>query len=261
MTPEQLAELERRREEREDELILLLLLLLALGVSETDGADNRTAALAAIVGPRAAVEIAESMADMHADAFPIYRAGLTLPDREELIRLYAPTGRVASDAMLDTIAEAIVAAGGDVALGMLNAGYGRTNTAGLELGAERNIVTASNAGLLAAAVATGETVTGLEHLSVIDDRTTDICQERNTLRLPVSHPYWLKNWPSLHWRCRSIIVPLTGEFESGTGEPRHVRIGTYTSPEPGFGIAPPIVVQMLERVSRGSANKTFRHSA
>jgi hypothetical protein len=249
VTPDQLAQLEAARERREDELVLLLLLLIAFGVQRSEGAADRPATLASVIGQRAAAEMAESMADMHTDAFPIYRPGLSVPDREELVRLYSPTARVATDAMLDTIAAAIVAAGGDVALGLRTAGYSRSNTAGLELGAERNIVTASNAGLLAAAVGTGERVTGLEHLSVIDDATTDICRPRNRLRLPTLDAYWRRNWPSLHWRCRSIVVPLTGEFEAGSSK-------GLPSPLPGFGVAPPVVLQMLDRVAgRSSAGR------
>lgn len=195
MTPEELDEVERQRRKREDELILLLLLLLGLASREAVQTGGGVETIRRVVNQRAPGEIAESMSDAHLDVLPILGVRMALFGRDELIRLYAPIGRTATDAMLDTIAKAIVGAGGDVQAGLTLAGYSTANTNGLELGAERNIVTASNAGLLAAAIVEGEDVTGLEHVSILDDRTTDICDERDGLKLDIGHDYWRRGWP------------------------------------------------------------------
>lgn len=249
MTPEQLKELEDKRREREEELILLFLLLLGLARREIIP-DDPEASFRRVLVERGVPEFAESMADAHLDVFPIFAAGLALPDRIELIRLYTPTAGEAVDAMVKAIAEGIVEAGGDVSLGLRNAGYSAFNTNGLELGAERNIVTATNAGLLAAAIADGDIdrVTGLEHLSTIDDSTTAICEERHRLRLPLLHPYWRINWPSLHFRCRSIVAPLTGEFAASATLPT-------VPPMEGFGVAPPVVLLMLDQAARAGRSR------
>jgi hypothetical protein len=275
VTPEQLQAIEDKRREREDELLLILLLLLGWASWKSDLLDAESVALTfgytaanpnnakplanretlaefrRVFTAQAVNEVSASMAEMFRDAFPLYRPGrLFADDPAQLLREFTPTARESVDAMVDAIARGIVGAGGDVRAGMTIAGYTRESTNGLELGAERNIVTASNAGLLAAAIDDGDAgrVTGLEHVSVLDDGTTEICRPRDGLMLPVSDPYWRRSWPSLHWRCRSIIRPLTGSFQVSTALPT-------VPPMAGFGIAPPIVLAMLERASRSGNSR------
>jgi hypothetical protein len=78
-----------------------------------------------------------------------------------------------------------------------------------------------------------ERLTALEHRSVVDRRTSEICRDRHGLVLPPTDPYWLTNWVSLHRRCRSVIV---GHF-------RPIAYSDWrptVPPEPGFGAAPAV---------------------
>lgn len=71
--------------------------------------------------------------------------------------------------------------------------------------------------------------------AILDSRTTRICQERNGTVLPADDPWWQRNWPPLHFNCRSGVRSLTqAEAE---------RRGTTERPpsapgQEGFGLAP-----------------------
>lgn len=247
MTPAEQIERDRRR--REDELIILLLLLAEEARRDTvaairHGFDEGTVLRNTFT--RAVPIIAGSMAAAHADAFRrvgrIYDVPLDRVDAgptDELMAIYRPAATAAADAMIETLndeirttrAELPDAGAKKIAWDAFEtAGYARTNSHGLDLGTERAIVTASNAGMLAAAIAGG--ATGLRHITVNDGRETDICHERINLQLPIDHPYWLRNCPQLHWRCRSTLVPIFGAFEPSAVLP-------VIPPIPGFGAAPP----------------------
>jgi hypothetical protein len=246
VTPEQIEQIERERREREDEYVLLLLLLLALGFSQ--GGDDRLTFLRRLLLTLGVITIAESMADSHLAAFAILAIGAQATGRDELIRQYTPMAREAADAMVDTLTAETARAGGDVSEGLRLAGYSRSNSTGLELGAERNVVTASNAGLFEGAAAKFglDAILGFRHVSFLDEVTTDICRERHGLSLPTAHRYWRDNWVSLHFHCRSWIVPLVEPFTPSETLPT-------TPPMDGFGRAPLPVLMLLDRVGRGVA--------
>jgi SPP1 gp7 family putative phage head morphogenesis protein len=44
--------------------------------------------------------------------------------------------------------------------------------------------------------------------AIIDERTTETCQERNGVILPASDPWWESNWPPLHFNCRAGVRSL-----------------------------------------------------
>lgn len=53
----------------------------------------------------------------------------------------------------------------------------------------------------------------LQHVSTLDDRTTDVCKARDGLRWkldgePVGHDFKFAQ-PPLHWNCRSTLIPVT----------------------------------------------------
>lgn len=73
-------------------------------------------------------------------------------------------------------------------------------------------------------------LTGFEHVSVEDERTSDICREHDHTKRPADDPFWLYNTPPLHFRCRSWLRPLFGPF-TATDLP-------VIPPDPGFGAAP-----------------------
>jgi SPP1 gp7 family putative phage head morphogenesis protein len=71
--------------------------------------------------------------------------------------------------------------------------------------------------------------------AVIDDRTTEICQERNGTILPADDPWWDTNWPPLHFACRAGVRSLR--------ESQARRKGITSAPladpaQEGFGMAP-----------------------
>jgi SPP1 gp7 family putative phage head morphogenesis protein len=265
------ADAERRR--REDSLLLLLLLLLANArrdatMAAVHGYPVSPVLRSVIAGngitghPGAAPLFARTMAQAHRDGYR--RAGLMAGTRAiqradagslaELSDLYRPAAQRAADAMADTLSEAVaLAIAAALADGLSGtqlrqavreafrtSGYDRENPYAADLGAERAVVTAHNGGILAAVMSGQvERVTGLAHRSVIDDRTTDICRERDGLMLPVDDPYWLTNCPSLHYRCRSVLQPLTGDFTPSDWRPT-------VPPMVGFGAAPAGFIQSLQ---------------
>lgn len=278
MTTEELKALDDKRREREDELVLLLLLLLGWGVNRL--ADDDRAGVAALVQPSgngqpgtrtptnvspagnrpapgilAALrklltrfgipEIAGSMADAHIDGFAVFGAKVTPPNRDTLIRQYSATAREMTDAMVESIKGHLITAEGDLAEALRLAGYTKSNSRNLEVGAERNVIAASNAGLVGGAVSIlgKKGVTRLMHVSVVDERTTRWCLPRNGVNLPIGHPYWQKNWPSLHAGCRSTIVPL--KASSVVRVTPDALLTGLLPPEKGYGEAPESIMAIL----------------
>jgi hypothetical protein len=188
-----LDEMERLRREREEELILLQLLLLDSIKKDAEAAPDPFALIEHAMLTEAVPEIAESMAAAHLDAFAIYaspaaaEAAKTASDA--LVRLYTPQATEAAQAMAD----AIRAAGStDVREAIRLANMSPGSSSALALGAERNIVTASNAGLVSGGIditiEKGRGVKrapGLRHVSTIDSRTTPICFSGSTRVAPI----------------------------------------------------------------------------
>ena len=52
-------------------------------------------------------------------------------------------------------------------------------------------------------------VIGVEFSAVMDDRTTEMCMERNGLMMRLDDPRLPENTPPLHINCRSLLVSLT----------------------------------------------------
>ena len=72
--------------------------------------------------------------------------------------------------------------------------------------------------------------------AVIDNSTTDICEECNGTTLDADDPWWLEHQPPLHFNCRSTFITLTHEqaLHAGlTDKP------TDASSDDGFGVPPP----------------------
>lgn len=76
---------------------------------------------------------------------------------------------------------------------------------------------------------------GFKHISVLDERTSDICIARGepSVQYRKDDPYWITGGvPPLHPRCRSIVIPLFGQGHDWTeGYP-------IVPPAPGWGRAP-----------------------
>ena len=52
-------------------------------------------------------------------------------------------------------------------------------------------------------------VIGVEFSAILDDRTTEICSERDGLMMRLDDPRLPENTPPLHVQCRSILAPVT----------------------------------------------------
>jgi hypothetical protein len=258
----ELERIERERRKREAELLFLLLALLgtarrdAIALAAHDG--DPGSAIRSIVGggngyPGVAPIIARVMAQAHRDGYR--RAGLMAGTRAvdrvdagtDLIALYETQARTAAREMARTLAntvyEAIAEARrADTSLRQAvrdafdSAGYSKASSHGAELAAEIAVVGAHNGGVMDGAFNAPPlkgVVTGLAHISIIDNRTTEICKDRHELRLPLNHPYWHSGQavPPLHFRCRSALRVLVGDFTPSDQLP--------TVPVmPGFGGGP-----------------------
>lgn len=273
MTPaerQRIEAIEKARKKREDEELLLLLLLLD---DEIDIAIQVSAASRYVLGSPASMRtvaasirhglltrgvpvLAEGMAGAHIDGVGIYggpgAAADAQRDIEKLIRQYAPVATQTATAMADAIETALdlYVATPDRPTNLIKdalklAGYTVDSPRALKIGIERNVVSAGNAGLLAGGIGSIRYVPGvrrrppgLRHVSVLDGATTAICRSRDGLTLPITDPYWLVNWPSLHARCRSIIAFLSDDYDVSDWRPG-------IPPDPGYGVAPQSVVDAI----------------
>lgn len=73
-------------------------------------------------------------------------------------------------------------------------------------------------------------LTALRFVNPLDERTTGVCRVRDGVKLPLDHPWWFRNWPPLHFGCRSIVLPIAGSGVKFTDQPPEVP-----PPTPGFG--------------------------
>lgn len=74
---------------------------------------------------------------------------------------------------------------------------------------------------------------GYQHHSVIDNRTTFICAERDTKRWtldlkPIGHKLPFKQIP-IHWKCRSIMLPITKSYKELGLNIDEIPVGTRSS--------------------------------
>jgi hypothetical protein len=264
-TPEQRADdAERARRRRERELLVMLLLLLEAAEKHARyairvGADPKTAALQVILGnasleqPGGGGGVLAAMLEAHQAAISrVYKwAGVPkpeIPQTDAQNNAYTAAAGVVMNALANkvgtTITEAVAyspgVSGPTGAMRNLRARLGETglnkdNPSYLALTTEQAIVKAYNTGLYAAYAhpAIKNILRGFKHVSVIDNRTTDICFIRRDFVRVASDPYWLTNWPPLHFHCRSVPVPLFGvEFRGESGEYPQIP------PDTGFGLAP-----------------------
>ena len=90
-----------------------------------------------------------------------------------------------------------------------------------------------------------EDVIGVEFSAVMDDRTTEICTERNGLMMRLDDPRLPENTPPLHIRCRSLLISLTVyDFPDGV-------LTSHEFDEVPAGMQRPEDVSEVERILRG----------
>jgi SPP1 gp7 family putative phage head morphogenesis protein len=77
-------------------------------------------------------------------------------------------------------------------------------------------------------------IQGVQFLAVLDNRTTDYCQKRHRAEFRLDDPNLRRyNTPPLHYRCRSLLSPITiyEEFNPLSGE----QVEALPPPMKGFG--------------------------
>ena len=84
----------------------------------------------------------------------------------------------------------------------------RMSNARIETIARTEITRADSMGRLISMKANDEVI-GVEFSAIMDDRTTEICTERNGLVMRLDDPRLPENTPPMHPRCRSLLLSLT----------------------------------------------------
>lgn len=74
-----------------------------------------------------------------------------------------------------------------------------------------------------------DVLTALRFTAVIDERTTTICRARDGVTLPLDSPWFFRNYPPLHFNCRSVVLPLRRQVEFTADPP------DFPLPAEGFG--------------------------
>jgi SPP1 gp7 family putative phage head morphogenesis protein len=72
-------------------------------------------------------------------------------------------------------------------------------------------------------------------IATLDTRTTEICRPLHGTVLPQTDPFWRRNWPPLHFQCRSAVLSITEEDAAGRGVTE--KPASVIVPQ-GFGLTP-----------------------
>lgn len=260
-------EVERERKRREAELVLLLAFLsddarkmaraaIRLGVSPLVAINQVVLGAAHVDQPGAKQPLVMSMLDAYSAglkrayrwAAEPFKAGLGLgpavtqyfEQKADFVvqSLANQINSKVSQVLVNTAGSGVSATNKAISEAFAEGGFTKDSDSYLVLAAEQAIVSSYNEGLLAGYIspAVKNDLRGFIHVSILDDRTTKICEDRADFSRFWNDPYWLTNWPPLHFRCRSVVLPIfrwnwTGEF------------GSYpTVPVmEGFGSAPPFL--------------------
>ena len=106
----------------------------------------------------------------------------------------------------------------------------KANRERLENIARTNITNIFNQAQLAvyAAPELGDFVDGLEYSAVLDSRTTEFCRSYDTRKFRRNDPIWGTITPPNHFKCRSIMSPITIFDQWAPSKPLSIE------PSPGF---------------------------
>jgi len=73
--------------------------------------------------------------------------------------------------------------------------------------------------------------------AILDEATTDICKRRDGIVYPANDPWWARNTPPLHHRCRSSIRTMSRAEASKKGVTMNPNAVGDLDPQAGFGLA------------------------
>lgn len=262
MTPDeqaQLDQIEKERREREWDLLALLLAVCATSRSHAvhavrSGNDPATAARTVILGDNGGffLGVAPLVAQAQVDA---YEAGLRRvgemvsghaiepTDLKEITARYKAQADDYAKDLADRIGNGIREVERQalepheelqaIRFVFRNGQLTRQVSGRLESDVEAAICGAYSDGMMGGyhAPAIRLLLKGLRHESILDENTTPICRQRHNVQLPVDHPYWQTNKTPLHWRCRSVIMPILKDFD-----PTRPEDMPTIPPMAGFGL-------------------------
>lgn len=82
----------------------------------------------------------------------------------------------------------------------------------------------------------------LEFISVVDDRTTPVCEGMDGTIKPVDDPIWATHYPPNHYMCRSTVEPISRYERAKPKDPTHLD-------PPGEGFAVNVGQAMSQNVN------------
>lgn len=78
----------------------------------------------------------------------------------------------------------------------------------------------------------------LEFIGIEDFRQTPVCAARSGIVKKRTDPFWKKNFPPLHFNCRSTVRPVYAEEAAAFGIKESVEVSFPDAPAKGFGHNP-----------------------
>lgn len=245
MTPADRTELDRvDRKRRREEAMLLALLLLFLDRARTAvphalrfGVDPAQAAAEVIGGggvhqPGIVSRLAVRMANTHVEAFKaVTRGTAPKPDLKEVARQYRPVAVDVADRLAGNVRRLVDTVLGNVRAADVPATINRIIVTMRETFDARGYSPKSPASAQAVAVTLAAqawsagsfaawqhpdiwaTITGFEFVTFRDERVCPVCEPRDGVKLPRDDPWWMSNYPPLHFRCRCNVWPIARDFK------------------------------------------------
>ena len=120
----------------------------------------------------------------------------------------------------------------------------RMSNARIEAIARTEVTRADSMGRLISMKANDDVI-GVEFSAVMDDRTTEMCIERNGLIMRLDDPRLPENTPPLHVNCRSLLLSLTVyDFPDGV-------LTSHEFDEVPAGMQRPEDISEIEKILRG----------
>lgn len=78
----------------------------------------------------------------------------------------------------------------------------------------------------------------LEFIGIEDFRQTPVCAARSGIVKKRTDPFWKKNFPPLHFNCRSTVRPVYAEEAAAFGIKESAEVSLPNAPAKGFGHNP-----------------------
>jgi len=124
----------------------------------------------------------------------------------------------------------------------------------LENIARTETTAAFNQGRLAMFRRNADFVIGVQFIAIHDDRTTNICRERDGLIMRLDDPRVAENTPPLHFQCRSVLSPIDkydwADLEAGDAATEKRIFGWVKERSPALEQPPRTLTEAMSRWDR-----------